>query len=547
MNILDKKIFLYGNKKIQEDFKFLFQELNIMQNNIFENNSNIKEKMGERFIVVCEKKNHTDFEEYAKKQNLQYGIDYLYIEDFFAYYNPIFLKRGNRKLAVWGTGNASSELWDFMNKLDISSEIDFFIDNAKNKDLFKGKNVVSPTEILEWKDIYIVVATYNYQREIYYQLEKYGCQSQKDYVHCTVVSRNYIELLKKVCFSERKYAGYCERPMGYCDVIGDNLYLCCPDFLPISVGSMRSESFMSSWNSYIARILRLSVINNTFAFCNKQYCDLFDFEEQKEEELSFRLNNRQKHLTYPNTLMVGVDYTCNLKCPSCREKVCVASSDEEKDIEQWAEDLLENVIPYVKRLWVAGNGEVLFSKIYRKMIDDDRCKRRGNISILSNGTLFDERNWRWLEKSYNSIEIVISMDGLKDETIERLRKGANANHIKKNLEYLGGLRKRGKIRKLFVNCVLQTQNVSEIYDLMEYCRKIGADKVQFLKLKDNGIYRDDKQFEKMSIFDQNDCLKKEFSFYFTKKVLQHPLADWFNNSKALQIERKPRLDKYDTL
>ena len=112
---------------------------------------------------------------------------------------------------------------------------------------------------------------------------------------------------------------------------------------------------------------------------------------------------------------------------------------------------------------------------------------------------------------------------------------------------IGGLRKRGKIRKLFVNCVLQTQNVSEIYDLMEYCRKIGADKVQFLKLKDNGIYRDDKQFEKMSIFDQNDCLKKEFSFYFTKKVLQHPLADWFNNSKALQIERKPRLDKYDTL
>ena len=95
--------------------------------------------------------------------------------------------------------------------------------------------------------------------------------------------------------------------------------------------------------------------------------------------------------------------------------------------------------------------------------------------------------------------------------------------------------------------MLQADNVAELYELLEYCRGIGVDKVQFLKLKDNGVYEEEEQFKAVSVFDHNDCLKKEFSHYFTNELLMHPLADWFNSSRALQVEKKPRLDKYDTL
>ena len=138
------------------------------------------------------------------------------------------------------------------------------------------------------------------------------------------------------------------------------------------------------------------------------------------------------------------------------------------------------------------------------------------------------------------------MDGIQDETIEKLRRGANALKLKRNLEFLGDLRKKGKIEKLFLSCVLQAANIAEAYDLLEYCKGIGVDKVQFLKLKNNGIYTDDDEFDKMSIFDKNENVKEEYKHFMTKELLMHPLADWFNNAKIFGLEKKPRLDEYDT-
>lgn len=544
LDILAKKIILYGNKKIQEDFRILFNELDIVQD---DKCNGIKDDPKEYFIVVCEKKPNNIFEKSARERRLKYRENYTYIEDFFKYFNPMFLERKNRKLAVWGTGVAASELWDVLDGKGIASEIDFYIDNKLDKKIFKGKAVVAPEEIRGRKDIYIIAATYRFQWEIYKQLNEYGFQHQKDYTHCTIVSRDYKPLLDKVCFSEEKYPFYCNRPFGYCDIIGEELYLCCPDFLNVSAGSMMFEPFMNCWNSYAARIIRLSIINGTFVFCNKQYCDLFDFERCDKSQLKSESDKKDTYVQSPNTLMVGIDYSCNLQCPSCRKECCVAAADERAEMNRQAEDLLEHVIPNVNRLWMAGNGEVFFSPVYRKILNDERCKKRTGISILSNGTLFNEKEWKSLEETYQSIEIVVSMDGIRDETIERLRKGSNAQNLKKNLEFLGKLRKAEKIHKLFVSCVLQADNVAELYELLDYCKEIGADKVQFLKLKDNGTYIDKDCFDRVSVFDKNDCLKKEYKHYFTKDLLTHPLADWFNSTETLGVEKRPRLDKYDTL
>lgn len=549
-NIWSQKIFLYGNEKIKKDIEYLFRHRGLdIETWDAGSDAYFKEADREgRMLVVCEKEKDNAFEINAEKAGMEQGKDYLYAKEFFLHYNPIFLERKNRKLAVWGTGICAAALWDMLDQWGLASEIDFYIDNAKGKTMFKEKQVVSPMEIKDWKEMYVIVATSQYQWEIYEQLEGYGLQQNEDYIHYNVVGQDYVGLLEKACFTEENYPYFCHRPFGYCDVIGDNLYLCCPDFLPVSAGSMRAESFMECWDSYIARILRLSILNGTFAFCNKQYCDLFDFHQDVETRDSKMKNYEKEPSEYPNTLMVGTDYSCNLKCPSCRGTVCVASLEERAEMERQAEDLLEHVVPYVNRLWMAGSGEVFFSKIYRNMLEDKRCKDRKSINILSNGTLFDEEIWKRLENaSYESIEVVISMDGIKDATIETLRKGADARKLKQNLEFLGGLRKQGKIQKLFLSCVLQATNVAELHELLDYCQEIGVDKVQFLKLKDNGEYaHNDEQFSGMSVFDEDDCLKGEYEPYFTEALLSHPLADWFNSTNALQVEKRPRLDKYDT-
>lgn len=52
-------------------------------------------------------------------------------------------------------------------------------------------------------------------------------------------------------------------------------------------------------------------------------------------------------------------------------------------------------------------------------------------------------------------------------------------------------------------------------------------------LKDFGTYDIEMGFDGVSIYDENDMIKEEYKHYFTKKILNHPLADWFNNSKSL--------------
>ena len=114
----------------------------------------------------------------------------------------------------------------------VEQEIAFFIDNNQGKEFFKNRRVLSPMEIMGRDDVYIVVATYEYQWDIYKQLDEYGFRLEEDYGHCDMVTKDYIGLLEQVCFAEAKYPYFCSRPFGYCDVIEPELFLCCPDLLP---------------------------------------------------------------------------------------------------------------------------------------------------------------------------------------------------------------------------------------------------------------------------------------------------------------------------
>ncbi len=542
----NRKILLYGNEKIKKDIDYLFgfRGLDLEICGSCSDACFVKPGKEDCLIVLCEKEMSECFDKHAAETGMIDGQDYMYASSFFLYYNPIFMNRKDRKIAVWGTGICADILWSAWDKMGIVSEIDFYIDNANDKTIFKGKQVVSPKEIVGRKDLYIVVATSRHAWEIYQQLDEYGFLQDSDYIYYDLVSRDYGELLEKVCFTERKYPYRCHRPFGYCDVADNNLYLCC--FLRSSIGTIAGNSFMDCWHSCIAQILRLSVLNGTFVFCDKEYCDLFDFNQDIRIENKIEENYAQEPLTYPGVLMVGIDYTCNLTCPSCRRELRVATGEQKKELERSAEHLLEQVIPYVNRLWLGGTGETFFSEIYRKILDDKRCRKRSSIGILSNGTLFCEENWKHVEESYKSIEVVVSLDGIKDATIEKLRRGSNPQKLKQNLEFLGTLRKNNKLKRFIIRCVLQAENVAELYDLLEYCRRIGVDKVIFQKLQDWGTYEDaTREFDEISIFNKTGDLKEKYKSYFTEALLFHPLADWTNNTGVFGLEKKEKVDQYD--
>ena len=54
------------------------------------------------------------------------------------------------------------------------------------------------------------------------------------------------------------------------------------------------------------------------------------------------------------------------------------------------------------------------------------------------------------------------------------------------------------------------------------------------------------KFQSVSVFDEEGMVKEQYQPYFTEELRTHPLADWFNNSRVLHVEKRPRLDAYDT-
>ncbi len=128
MKIWEKKIILYGSSEMRADFKYLFPEVSVIGEEPCGKIGRKEDQGQEVFRVVCGNRPDGAFEAFAGEQGLRYKENYLYMKDFFRYYNPMFLERGNRKLAVWGTGGAAWELWEKLEQKGLSSEIDFYID-----------------------------------------------------------------------------------------------------------------------------------------------------------------------------------------------------------------------------------------------------------------------------------------------------------------------------------------------------------------------------------------------------------------------------------
>lgn len=90
------------------------------------------------------------------------------------------------KVAIWGTGNKATEiLYQF---LDNGGENDFNIRLAIDNQLtkrgteFQGLPVLHPKDINDWKDMYIIITSELYDKDIKIQLESYGLEEGKDFI-----------------------------------------------------------------------------------------------------------------------------------------------------------------------------------------------------------------------------------------------------------------------------------------------------------------------------------------------------------------------------
>lgn len=239
------------------------------------------------------------------------------------------------------------------------------------------------------------------------------------------------------------------------------------------LGRYPENSIQEIWNGKRRKELLKSIFNGNF----DKGC--FSCKTAIEQGLTHGAGfNKYDYITldksgFPVSIEFQLDNICNLECIMCsgeysnqirknREKgEAYISPYDDRFVNQ-----LDNFIPNLKYAAFTGGEPFLFD-IYYKIWDKIKILNPNlNLYISSNGTVLNDRVKSYLnELNFN---LTISIDSLKKENYERIRKNAILEETLNNLEYFNNYLKE-KQKQLNVKCLVTPQNYKDLPDLINYC------------------------------------------------------------------------------
>ena len=565
-----KKIVIYGSGRYPKDFLYVFDCIEVLYYVDDEAHDGIKsyrelskEKPDTVFVIVCKYDEKQAYENLSRI-GFRKGIDYVSAAALFHKLDfPIREIAKQRSVYIYGTGEVSHQFFhNFVEKnpdIEIAGCVDG--DAAKQGKRFFRRSVYMPAEVLDDEKSFFIIASTLYYEEIKDNLLRHGKIEDRDFVSFYAISHRASWMMRETVYDVPRLEYVCPKPFEDAALMNEGRLSVCAGVRNVTDWDvpMFYTGFEKLWHSNIMKILRLSMINGTYTFCDEQKCDLkqncgkrvvdtdelhYCFHRPKEQIDKIRQRDSflrdtvlssadygMREKEYPDVVMCSFDRSCNLHCPSCRKERYAVAGKQEEILQAFAERVKTGLLLHVKRLKVAGDGEAFASRVYKEIIfDRELAKQIRQIGILSNGTLLTPANLDKLIEFYESVKIFISMDGSTKETAERLRAGADFERWEKNMRYLAQKRKEGKVQFLAFNFVVQRENYLEMPDYVRMCLGFHADGIKFSRLKKTYVYSEE-EFERLNMFDSCGNMKPELEKVVQDGIFERPevhLFTWIN-------------------
>jgi hypothetical protein len=327
----------------------------------------------------------------------------------------------------------------------------------------------------------------------------------------------------------------CPEPFKRFDVgpSGDTL-LCCGHWLPTPIGNIMTQEVGDVLNSHAARKIRASMLDGSFKYCNHLECSaliqgyLPRKEQVTEPVLRRAIDDGELNIDKVEQMLFAFDQSCNLSCPSCRvERIIEKPAIRDAKTEVVTNKLMP-LLSGLRLLDINPAGEVFSSKPSRRileLVNRQDCPDLV-VDIISNGTLFTEKEWTNLPNLKGMVRAVrVSTDGATQPTFEKLRRLASWDVFVKNMEFLGGLRARGEIMQLKMSFTYQLDNFREMKQFVEFGKRFNVDFVIFERLQNLGAYSWD-EFRSKAVHLSEHALHNEFleivrDPIFGKQVVWH--------------------------
>ncbi|MBZ5627840.1 MAG: radical SAM protein [Acidobacteriia bacterium] len=356
---------------------------------------------------------------------------------------------------------------------------------------------------------------------------------------------------------------FCDRPWKHMEIgVDDGVYVCCPAWLPLCIGTPKNQSAPEIWNSQAAAEIRKSVLEGSFRHCSRVHCpqiaartlsprsavrehfpELLPIVEAARQGAPGQATTSVPQS--PTKLVLSYDRSCNLACLQCRTTFYTADAARQQEMERNYEQLILELAKEVKILNLDGSGEVFGSKHSRRILGLlGRAQfPQLRFSIISNGQLFDRRAFDTFDLRGRVERIDISIDAARPETYKLVRRGGDFRRLLDNLAFLDGLRiDEGEKFELGVSFVVSATNFREIPEFVCVAKQFHANSVLFTILRSWGHLNKD-EFDGLNIAGPSHPLHQEFLEILDAPELLDPIVSCgsiqpYHQSKATNQVRK---------
>lgn len=235
-----------------------------------------------------------------------------------------------------------------------------------------------------------------------------------------------------------------------------NVMLCvCSGWLPLPVGNILDfDNLEDVWANPRAKYLQQNVDDKKYNFCATEHCGITKASM-----------NESKY-----QVLIGIDNSCNLACPSCRKELMMHSVGPEFEKKQKSAEhlvkLLENFNKPI-HISLSSTGDPLASHIYRPFVKNYTPKAGQSFTLTTNGLLIKKQ----LDDSKIFPAITrfsISVDAGSPEIYHDVRRPGRWDVLLDNLKYLSD-KNKSNITQL--NFCVQQKNFRDIPKFVELCKE----------------------------------------------------------------------------
>lgn len=293
-----------------------------------------------------------------------------------------------------------------------------------------------------------------------------------------MINKRLFEWYKIDTKKNLQFDTYCPRPFD--TVLIDkngSCYICeCQAWLPQSVGNIQVQTLEKIITSNTSKILQESIADGSYRYCNNKQCTFL----LKERDLGWPSSVPKAKI---KNIRLAIDESCNLFCPSCRNKQIFYKNGPElkKRIA-----IADKIIDYVENntdqinIHIGSDGDPFASLVYRYFIKNTKHLKHLKFSVQTNGLLVKKMHKKNKELFDRLTVLNVSIDGATKNTYESLRLGGNFEKILENFDFIR------QIKSDFVfnlHMVVQNDNWKEMPDMLRLADEYNADRVYFNKIQ----------------------------------------------------------------